>query len=81
MYTFKKCMPARFKELHYYNVGPIAESVFELFKPFMTKKQKERVGITFQFRCRGFETSMGLMYYIECFMTDEDAWQQHGRDL
>ena len=43
---FQNCMPARIKGLHYNNLGPIAETMVQLFMTFMKKKLKDRVSAT-----------------------------------
>ena len=43
---FQKAFPARIGSINYYNTGPVFEAAMEAFRPFLSKKLKERV------RCR-----------------------------
>ncbi|CAD5126692.1 DgyrCDS14761 [Dimorphilus gyrociliatus] len=39
----QKAQVGRMKGIHYYNIGILFEALFSIYKPFMSKKQKERL--------------------------------------
>ncbi|KAL5022514.1 hypothetical protein ScPMuIL_001669 [Solemya velum] len=43
MEIFEKATPARVKEMHYYNIGPVFEALMGVFKPFMKEKMRKRL--------------------------------------
>ncbi|WAR12318.1 TTPAL-like protein [Mya arenaria] len=45
MIVTQKALPGRIKELHYYNTGPVFESIFNMIRPMMSEKLRNRVHV------------------------------------
>lgn len=45
MLVTQKALPGRIKELHYYNTGPVFESIFNMIRPMMSEKLRNRVHV------------------------------------
>ncbi|XP_045191451.1 alpha-tocopherol transfer protein-like [Mercenaria mercenaria] len=45
MIVTQKALPGRIKELHYYNTGAVFESIFNMIRPMMSEKLRNRVHV------------------------------------
>ncbi|KAL3860718.1 hypothetical protein ACJMK2_010803 [Sinanodonta woodiana] len=45
MLVTQKALPGRIKELHYYNTGSVFETIFNLIRPLMSEKLRNRVHV------------------------------------
>lgn len=45
MVVTQKALPGRIKELHYYNTGAVFESIFNMIRPMMSEKLRNRVHV------------------------------------
>jgi len=41
--VLQNAMPGRFKGFHYYNAGPIFDTLMAMVKPMLSKKMQDRV--------------------------------------